>query len=132
LTAAQRNGHDAAYATVIVLWALLLIGCLATWTVAGVMVARRLEISSLVWRLEAVLGAGVALSMVAMMAGTAIWWAALARSAPWFLAGAPTGTAASPLAPALLVTAILMLIATTAASAGAVRALRAASDRPAR
>jgi len=132
LTAAQRNGHDTAYATVTVLWALLLLGCLATWTVAGVVVARRLEISSRVLRLEAVLGAGVALSMVAMTAGTAIWWAALARSAPWFLAGAPNGTAASPLAPALLVTAILMLIATTAASAGAVRAFRAASDRPAR
>jgi hypothetical protein len=133
LNGAQRNGHDAAYATVWVLWSLVLIGCLAAWTVAGVTIARRLELSTTVLRFQAVLGAAVALSMVAMTAATAVWWAALAQSAPWALAGVPTrSTAASPLAPTLLVIAILMLVATTLATTGAVRAVRAAGEEQAR
>lgn len=126
LSPAARNGHDAAYAAVAILWALLLAGCLAAWTVAGIALARRLDLSEGLWRLEALLAAGVALSMGTMTAATALWWAALARSAPWFLAGAPTGSPESPFAPALLVAAIVMLIATAAAAAGAGRALLAA------
>jgi hypothetical protein len=125
LTAAQRDGGDGAYALVAGLWGLLLVGCLAAWTVAGVALARRLELSARVLRLEALLAAGVAVTMASMTAATAVWWAALARSAPWFLAGAPHGSSASPLAPQLLGATILMLLATGLASAGAGRAVRA-------
>ena len=125
LTAAQRAGHDGVYALVAGLWALLLVGCLAAWTVVGVALARRLELSSRVLRLEALLAAGTAATMVSMTAATAVWWATLARSAPWFLTGAPQGSTASPLAPQLLAATILMLIATGLALAGAARAVRA-------
>jgi hypothetical protein len=124
LSPAQRNGHDAAYAVVTALWALLLVACLAAWTAAGVAIARRLELSPALLRLESLLAAGVAVAMLAMTAATAVWWGALARSAPWFFAGAPAGSAPSPLAPQLLVAAILMLVATLAAAFGAGRALR--------
>jgi hypothetical protein len=125
LTEAQRDGHDGAYSLAVSLWVLLLTGCLAAWTVAGVALARRLELSSRVLRLEALLAAGVAVTMLSMTAATAVWWAALARSAPWFLAGAPAGSTASPLAPQLLAATILMLLATMLAVAGATRAVRA-------
>jgi hypothetical protein len=118
LSAAQRNGHDAAYAAVTVSWALLLAACLAAWTAAGVAAARRLALAPALVRLEALLAAGVAAAMVTMTAATAVWWGALARSAPSFL-----GAAGSPLAPQLLVATVLMLVATLAAGYGAGRAV---------
>lgn len=125
LTAEQRVGRDVVYTLVVALWGLLLVGCLAAWTVAGVALARRLELSARVLRLEALLAAGVAVTMVSMTAATAVWWAALARSAPWFLASAAPGSTASPLSPQLLSATILMLLATVLAVAGATRAVRA-------
>jgi hypothetical protein len=83
------------------------------WTVVGVAIARRLDLSETVWRLEALLAVGVAASMVAMTAATAIWWAALARSAPSFVADAPLGAATAAMA-----------LAAVAATAGAGRAAR--------
>jgi hypothetical protein len=82
---------------------------------------------AIVLRLEALLAGGVTLAMVVMTVATAFWWAALARSAPWFLAGAPTGSASASLAPNLLAAMSLMLLAAAAAVAGAGRALRGAS-----
>ncbi|MGH3051049.1 MAG: hypothetical protein ACRDLK_12910 [Gaiellaceae bacterium] len=72
-------------------------------------------------------------AMAAITTATAIWWAALANSAPWFLAGKPVGAAGSPVAPALLVAALLMLAATLCGALGcgrAVRALPRVSARP--
>lgn len=126
LAAAQRNGRDGAYGLAVVLYGLLLVACLAAWTVAGVSLARRLELSPRTLRLEALLAAGVTAAMASMTAATAVWWAALARSAPWFLAGTPQGASASPLALPLLGAAVLMLVATGLALGGATRAVRAA------
>jgi hypothetical protein len=128
LSPGARNGGDAAYETAVVLWSLLLVACLAAWTVAGVALARRLDLSAAMLRLEALLSVGVASTLVGMTAATAVWWAALARSAPWFLAGAAVGSPASPLSPALVVAAILMLVAVAAGAGGAGRALRAAGE----
>ena len=128
LSAGARNGGDVAYETAVVFWSLLLVACLAAWTVAGVALARRLDLSASLLRLEALLSVGVASSLVVMTAATAVWWAALARSAPWFFGGAAVGSPASPLAPALVVAAILMLVAVAAGAAGAGRALRAAGE----
>jgi hypothetical protein len=38
---------------------------------------------------------GVTIAMVAMTAATAVWWVALADSAPWFLAGGTAGAGGS-------------------------------------
>ena len=123
LATGQRNGGDVGYATGVALWALLLVACLAAWTAAAVAVARRVDLSATVLRLEAFLATVVTVSMAAMTAATAVWWAALARAAPWFLAGRPVGSAASPVAPKLLVATIVMLTATAAAAVGARRSL---------
>jgi hypothetical protein len=127
LSAAARNGHDAAYGVAAGLWALLLACCLAAWTAVGVAVARRLDLSTVVLRVESLLAAGVAASMAAMTVATVVWWASLAHAAPWFFTGAPAGASGSVLAPPLLLVAgLLMVVATAAAGAGAFRALRAA------
>jgi len=126
LDAARRDGRDAAYAGAVAAWALLLVCSLAAWTAAAVATARRLELSPRTLRLEALLAAGVAAAMAAMTAATAVWWAALATSAPWFLAGRPPGEPGSPLAPSLLAAGVVMLAATALGAAGAARALRAA------
>src|SRR4051812_14253231 len=125
LRSAERNGDSGAYAAGVTCWAVLLIACLASWTTLAVAVGRRLELSTRVLRFDALLAAGVAVSMVTMTAATATWWASLARSAPWFLAGQTIGASGTPLAPQLLVATILMLVATLAATAGAYRAVRA-------
>jgi hypothetical protein len=67
----------------------------------------------------------VTVAMTAMAAATVVWWVALADAAPWFLAGAPAGSSASPLAPELLVVCASMLVAALAGAAGSRRAMRA-------
>jgi hypothetical protein len=66
------------------------------------------------------LAVGVVAAMAAMTAATAVWWAALARSAdPAFFGG-------SPVAPQLLVATLLMLAATLSGALGARQAVRGA------
>ena len=125
LSSGQRSGHDSAYVLGFGAWALLVVACLVAWTAAAVATARRLALSAKLLRLEAWLAAGVSSTMAAMTIATAVWWAALARAAPWFFTGRPAGTSASALVPQLLVAMLLMLIATPLAGAGALRALRA-------
>lgn len=126
LSQPQRNGHDGGYAAAFGLSAVLLLASLAAWTVAAVAVARRLELPRNVLRRETVLATAVTVSMAVMTAATVVWWASLASAAPWFLADRPPGSAASPVAPALLGATIVMLVATAAAALGARQAVRAA------
>lgn len=124
LGARERNGADFAYALAFVAWALLAAAALLAWTRAAVTIARRLRLPAATLKAEAWLATGVAAAMGAITAATLAWWAALA-DAPWFLAGAPAGTSASPWAPQLLLATTLMLIATAAGAAGAHQGLRA-------
>jgi hypothetical protein len=120
---AQREGHDLAYALGFGAWAVVILACLITWTVAGVDTARRLVLSARLLRLEAWLAAAVSTSMAAMTIATAVWWAALADAAPWFFSGRPAGTSGSAIMPQLVVAMLLMLVATPLSAAGAFRAL---------
>lgn len=126
LTERQRNGHDAAYLALGLVWAVVALCCFVAWTALGVAIARRIDLPATVLRLEALLAAGTTLAMVAMTAATAVWWAALALRAPGFFAGSPQHAATgSPLAPQLVAAQACMLVATVAAAAGSARALRA-------
>ena len=125
LSSAERNGDNGAYAAGVTCWAVLLIACVASWTTVAVAVGRRLELSSRMLRLDALLAAAVTVAMAVMTAATAVWWASLASSAPWFLAGQPSGTTGSAFAPTLTVATSLMLVATLVAALGAYRAVRA-------
>jgi hypothetical protein len=112
LSAARRNGRDAAYAAAAGLWALLLLACLAAWTAAAVAVARRLDLSSAVLRLETFIATAVTVSMAAMTAATVVWVAAVDQMAASYL-----------------VATALMLIATAVASAGSLGAVRGLAAR---
>lgn len=125
LTGRQRAGHDVAYAIAFVAWASLAVACLLAWTIVAVATARRLRLRAALLRLQAWIAGGVTMAMGAMTVATAIWWAALAHAAPWFLAGKPVGLVGSPLAPQLVAAAVLMLAATLLGATGAQRALRA-------
>jgi hypothetical protein len=63
-----------------------------------------------------------------MTAAATAWWATLAQAAPWFFAGRPAGATASPLTPQLLAATALMLLASTIAAGGAIRAQRTLKD----
>jgi hypothetical protein len=125
LTPRGRDGHDAAYAAGFVVWAAVLAACLAAWTAVAVAIARRLALPASALRVEARLGAAVAVAMVAVTAATALWWIALAGAAPWFLAGAPRGTHAAVVSAELIAVMALMLVAATAGLAGARQAWQA-------
>jgi hypothetical protein len=125
LSARQRDGHDAAYAIAFAGWALLAITCLAAWTAAGVVTARRLQLSSSLLRVEARIAVAAAVAMALMTAATVVWWGAMAHSAPWFLAGHAAGRTGSPLAAQMVTATALMVIASALAVAGAGRAIRA-------
>jgi hypothetical protein len=125
LTGRERDGHDLAYAIAFVAWALLIVATLFSWTAAAVAAAGRLRLPAATLRIASRLAGGAAVAMAAMTAATAVWWASLADAAPWFLAGRPVGSNASPVAPELAVAATLMLLATLLGGAGAYRAARA-------
>ena len=123
---AQRNGASLPYSGAFVLCALLLVGALAAWTTIAVSLARALELSSRVLRIEALLAGAVCVSMLAMTLATATWWGALGRVAPWVLHGAPGGSRSSSFALSLFLPSALMAVATCFAAFGAFTSLRGA------
>jgi hypothetical protein len=121
LTPAQRNGellyHPAVwyYLVAFVVTMLLLALMLALWTVAAVVTVRRLDLQHRVISAEALVAGVVTATMVVMTAATAVWWGAIASSAPWFLQGTKAGSAGSPLTGQLVGTMALMLMASVLA-----------------
>jgi hypothetical protein len=63
-------------------------------------------------------------AMVAILAGTLVWWGALAASAPWFFGSGVVGSSASPVPPAMILCGSLMALALIAAVLGAGRVAR--------
>jgi hypothetical protein len=134
LSPAQRNGarlyHPAVwyYLVQYVVTGLVVAGMLALWTVAAVAAARHLGLARTVLRAEAVMAVAVMTAMTVMTVATAVWWVAISSSAPWFLAGAPIGAAASAFDPVLAATMFLMVAATVVAAYGATRITRSWRD----
>jgi hypothetical protein len=122
---AQRNGASSAYSGAFVLCALLLVAALAAWTFVAVSVARGLELSVRMLRVEALLAGAICASMLAMTLATATWWGALGRVAPWVLHGAADRSRSSSFALSLFVPSALMALATCFAAFGAITALGA-------
>ena len=130
LSFAGRNGRDGGYALAFVVWGVLAATTLALWTVAAVAIGRRLALSHSVLATEAMLAAVLTAAMVSMTAATAIWWAAMATDAPWFLRGAVAGSSGSGFEPRLALTLVVMVGAVIAASYGTFRAARAWRSTP--
>jgi hypothetical protein len=124
LTEAQRNGADPLYSLAFVGVALLGATSLALWTAAAVATARRLSVSPLVLGAEATLAVAVTAAMVMVTAATAVWWGAIATTAPWFLQGTKSGSPASGFSPNLALTMSLMLLSSVVALYGTTRLSR--------
>jgi hypothetical protein len=124
LSVVQRNGNDVAYGLAAVLYALLTAATLGLWTAAAVAVERRLMLTPLALASEAICAAVVTAAMMSMTAATAIWWAAMATTAPWFLHGGAPGSPGSSFEPRVAITLMLMITCVLAASYGTIRAAR--------
>jgi hypothetical protein len=125
LSSSQRNGGDSVYGVAFGAWAVLVIATLGLWSAVAVVAGRLLELTPPVLAIETVIAAALTAAMTAMTAATAIWWAAMAVDAPWFLHGTRSGSAGSGFEPRLALTMALMLTAVTAALYGTIRATRA-------
>jgi hypothetical protein len=130
LNTSQRSGGNNVYAGAFIALALVLVITIGLWTVAGVVTASRIDFTPRVLRWESFLALGVCLSSIVVVVGATAWWIQMDRHAPWFLNGTPFGASTSPWTAQLIVTALLMAIATAAALWGAVRV--AMSYRPSR
>ncbi len=128
----QRNGGDAAYTAVLLLFALGVAAALGAWTWAAVRCARRLDWPRRALRVEAALAVVLCWIMAAVTAGTAVWWGAMALHAPWFLGGTLGGGAASTVTPQMVLTLGLEVLSLTVAVAGVVRIATAHPLRPTR
>lgn len=131
LSNAQRNGADWPYGAAFLAWALVAAGALVLWTAAAVSVTRRLDLTPGVVAFEAALAAGLAGVMVVITGATAVWWAAIAAHAPWFLHGTAPGASGSAFDARLALTMAVMLAAALAASWAASRVARARAVRAA-
>ena len=124
LDVAQRNGADPRYSTAFVGWAVAAGVALALWTAAGVGLARRIDLGPRVLRVEAALAVGVAVAAAVIGVSVAVWWATMARVAPWFLSGSAPGTRPSTWTADRIGVEGLLAVAVVVAAYGLVRVLR--------
>lgn len=123
LTATQRNGDDTAFSAAVLAWAFLFACCLFSWAAAAVSIVRQLTIRKPVLTVVTRIAAAVTASMVVMTIASAVWWAAIAQEAPWFLAGRASGSGGSVTPITLVIAVATMLVATLLASVGIRRSL---------
>lgn len=122
LTPRARNGHDSLYGAAFLTWVTLAAGTLLAWTRAATVTADRLDLSPATLQLHAHLTTAITFTMSLMTLATVAWWVAVATVAPAALTGPPATPHASPIVPALVLAAILMMLATAFAVLGARRA----------
>lgn len=124
LSSYQRNGGNFGYGTAFLAWVVLAAACLGAWTAVAVAVGRSVPLTRRAVQCEATLAVVLAVVMVVVTAATATWWAAMAASAPWFLAGTAPGTTGSAFDLPLAVAMVVMAAGLAVSTAGAVRIVR--------
>jgi hypothetical protein len=113
-----------------VTWAALVTVSIVALTVAAIAVVRRLPLSDRVLVAEGWLALLLALAMVVVLAGTALWWAATATSTT-FLSGSRSGLFSTPGALSMISATATMLAGLVVTAAGATsvfRSLRSTSS----
>ncbi|MBF6555762.1 MAG: hypothetical protein IVW52_06230 [Acidimicrobiales bacterium] len=120
----QRQGALWPYAGAGVLLVLAVVASIATCSAAAVAAIRYLHLPVRVLRLEGALALMATATMAAILAGTLVWWGALAANAPWFFGSGVVGSSASPVPPAMVLSGSLMTLALAAAVLGAGRVAR--------
>ena len=121
LSVAQRND---AYGAAVLCWVVLFAGCLFCWAAAAASTVRHLDLTARLLALESRTATAVTATMVAMTMASSVWWATIAHSAPWFLAGTAPRTGGTVAPVNVVIPVALMLTATLMATVGARRALR--------
>jgi hypothetical protein len=124
LTAHQRNAGFGWYQLAFVIVATLFAVAVFTWTAAAVGATHALTIRLAKVKVLGILAVAVAICMPIMTAAAAAWWGSMATTAPWFLAGTPSGSSPSPLIGNLLFVLITMVIASGVGILGVQRVLR--------
>ena len=124
LSAHQRNGGSTAYTVLFLVWAALVVATVVLWTVLAAASALEISFSRVLLAVEAAMALAVALAMLGITSVTVLWWAVMAERAPAFLSGEP----ASAFSARLLATVILMALAGSAATSGAVRIARSVPE----
>jgi hypothetical protein len=122
LTPRARNGHDAPYGVAFLAWTVLGAATLLTWTKAATFTADRLSLTPTILELHVRLGRAIAGLMALMTSATIVWWIAVAVVTPGALTGAAAAPNAPAAVPALILSVVLMVLATTLAAAGVRRA----------
>jgi hypothetical protein len=121
LTYHQRNSGFGWYQLLFTVFVILFASTIATWSAAAVSATRRLHLGAGQIKAAGSLAVAVALAMPVMTAAAAVWWASMATTAPWFLAGTAPGSSPSPVATNLLVVLIVMTIASVVGLVGLLR-----------
>jgi hypothetical protein len=123
LSGHSRNGGFWPFAVVGGVLGLAIIAAIAMSTAAAVRVTRRLDVSPRAMKTLGGMSLALTLVMAAIMAGTLIWWQAVAQYSPQFLGGGLFGYS-NVLPVPLLGAAALMLIGLVLAAAGTMRVAR--------
>lgn len=121
LNVSQRNGGDGLYSAAFMVFAAVVVITIGLWTVATVAVASRIDFTPRELLFESYCALGVCLSSVVVVAATTAWWIQMSQHAPWFLDGTLTGVSGSPWSARVVVTALVMAVATAVALWGALR-----------
>ena len=127
LSVVQRNGSDGPYSLAVAGFSLLAAVCLTSWTVVTAQLVLRLDLSATVVRAEAVLAALLTGLMAVMAVAVMVWWSAMATHAPGFFPSGEGSYASSDsaLAPAMILTIVVMGSALVLAIGGISRSVTA-------
>ncbi|HEX3459356.1 MAG TPA: hypothetical protein VHT49_00510 [Acidimicrobiales bacterium] len=121
LTYHQRNTGFGWYQLLFTAFVILFAATIATWSAAAISATRCLRLGGVQIKATGSLAVAVAVCMPIMTAAAAVWWASMATTAPWFLAGTAPGSSPSPVAANLLIVLIVMIIASTVGVLGSLR-----------
>jgi hypothetical protein len=109
LTPAQRNGHAPGHDIAALVLVVLVVATIALWIATALAIATRIAWPGRVLRAEGRLALGMTAAMMAILGGTATWWAAEAAHAPGFLSQAVTGTSGATAPPVLIAVGLCMV-----------------------
>lgn len=129
LSAPAHSGPSEGIEPLGVIWAILVTVSIGSLTAATVAVARRLDLSRRVLRIEGSLALLLTVVMVVVLAGMALWWGAIARDTA-ILSGSGSGLFSTPGSLSMTAAAVLMVVGLATAATGAVRVVRSLRTLP--
>ncbi len=124
LSTSDRNGGLLVYEIAFVLWCVAVVVALALATGAALSVTRQLDLARRTLRLLSGLALVLSAAMIAIVAGTVLWWVSEALYAPHFLRqgiGSGIISVSSTFPLSLIIAAALMLLGLGIAATGVIR-----------